>query len=575
MLNWATIRFPLFLLGSLVVLLGLATSPVRENDIFWQLQSGKYLWESGAFLYTDTFTLAASAPRWEHCWLNDLAFWAAYLLGGYAGISLLKGLLVALTGAIVLSAARRRQAGISVLLLLSLPFFLLCHTFWQERPQLWSFLCFAILLWLLNDDREHGGWRLWLVVPLVAVWANLHAGAIIALPVLAAFLVGGWAEERQLRGTRAGRRLGVVTVLSVVALLATPYGLQPFQALLPAARLELTNSALAFFNVDWQPMSYALNPWFYYSLPVAVLLLATSWRRPAWIDVLLLLGTAVMAFRLARHAPFFFISAAVVLPRYAETLLGFIPAAGWLRWARGGVMLTGLTLSLLLAGQLGTARGFFQPGLVPERYPERAVAFIRQQGLPRNLYNTYTLGGFVAWQLYPDYLAFFDSRQNSPEMFVNGLMVSSGNYKWEAILDRYQVATVLTEICNVVQGYRYPLIERLQGSKEWVAVFADDTSLVYVRRKAVPEAWINAHALTQTAIDAAILRAADMCIRENPRGSDAYWVRGEILLKQGALDVAYVAIDRYLRTAQYPHPEAVRAQQHLRQWFDRRGGEGR
>ena len=44
-------------------LFGVAASLIYSFDVFWQLQSGRYILETGQFLYAGTSSLAAEAPR--------------------------------------------------------------------------------------------------------------------------------------------------------------------------------------------------------------------------------------------------------------------------------------------------------------------------------------------------------------------------------------------------------------------------------------------------------------------------------------------------------------------------------
>ena len=67
---------------ALTILCGVAVSEVHDFDLFWQLQSGRYILQTGSWIYRDIFTLAADAPRFEHCWLHDLIFYGAFRLGG-------------------------------------------------------------------------------------------------------------------------------------------------------------------------------------------------------------------------------------------------------------------------------------------------------------------------------------------------------------------------------------------------------------------------------------------------------------------------------------------------------------
>ena len=50
--------------------------------------------ETGSIIDKDVFTLTSDLYRYEHCWLHDIALYLIYLLGGYAAISVWKGVMV-------------------------------------------------------------------------------------------------------------------------------------------------------------------------------------------------------------------------------------------------------------------------------------------------------------------------------------------------------------------------------------------------------------------------------------------------------------------------------------------------
>ena len=83
------------------------------------------------------------------------------------------------------------------------------------RAELFSLALFPVLLLLL---RREAGWRtqrIWLVVPLLALWSNLHGGVLVGFAALAAYLVLDRGRYAPLES------LGVL-VASALALLATP-----------------------------------------------------------------------------------------------------------------------------------------------------------------------------------------------------------------------------------------------------------------------------------------------------------------------------------------------------------------
>ena len=79
-------------IGVLIAIFLFNFSEIHSFDIFWQLQSGKYIWQTKSFIYTDIFSLASHVIRVEHCWLHDIVVYASYSIAGYKGISLFKGL---------------------------------------------------------------------------------------------------------------------------------------------------------------------------------------------------------------------------------------------------------------------------------------------------------------------------------------------------------------------------------------------------------------------------------------------------------------------------------------------------
>jgi hypothetical protein len=55
------------------------------------------------------------------------------------------------------------------------------------RSQLFSLALLPLLCWLLRAEDRRPSWRIWLVIPLLALWSNLHGGALIGLALLAAY----------------------------------------------------------------------------------------------------------------------------------------------------------------------------------------------------------------------------------------------------------------------------------------------------------------------------------------------------------------------------------------------------
>ena len=539
----------------LVSLLGVAASQVHSFDIFWQLQSGRYILETGSFIHRDIFSLAAEAPRFEHCWLHDLIFYGAYRLGGYEAISLLKGALVLAIGSLTVATARGRGASVPAILLISVPAILNTRGAWLERPQLWTFLFFCLFVLLLEKYRRQPGAALWVLVPLMVLWANLHAGSILAVPILAAYL-GGEGVTRVLGRSELSaldyRRLWWVALTLPLAMLCTPYGMETLKTLVMAPLLGTASGmSTQIYNMDWRPTTFAGAPGYFYAVGGVFLLLLTGWKRFAATDLFLLGGLAYMGFGLERHGTFFFLAAGALLPRYVDAIAGYLPPMK----TKALAVLRLSVLFLAIAGIVTVARpawrdnGFFDTGLRRWHYPVEAATFVAENHLPKNLYNTYDWGGYLMWTLFPDYQVFWDGRSDSVEMFDLGLTVMRGDQGWRGILDRFEVNTVVSKACTVDTGQHYPLLDRLREDPAWALVFADQSALVFVRRSAVDSVWLLANSLAAERIDDTILSEATLLTGVNAGRYMGWWEMGRILMARKDYPAAFAALGKHLSHA--------------------------
>src|SRR5205823_13242677 len=116
-----------------------------------------------------------------------------YALGGGAGLIALK-LAVLMTMLAAVLWAGRTAAGSPMTrdLLVGLVVFGTVPQANHVRPQLFSLALFAWVLAILVASACGRTRRLWLVVPIVALWANLHGGWIVAVGALSVWASVGW-----------------------------------------------------------------------------------------------------------------------------------------------------------------------------------------------------------------------------------------------------------------------------------------------------------------------------------------------------------------------------------------------
>lgn len=136
----------IFLSVLLGVLLGLQGRTLGyDGDSGWNIRIGLFVLDHGVphkeFLLSTTY--GQPHVYWE--WLSQTFYAIAYRLGGLNGVVLLAALLVALTGAGLLAAMRRRGMPLLLALGLALLGTALTSITWTARSQLFSLL--LTLLW--------------------------------------------------------------------------------------------------------------------------------------------------------------------------------------------------------------------------------------------------------------------------------------------------------------------------------------------------------------------------------------------------------------------------------------------
>jgi hypothetical protein len=135
----------------------------------------------------------AAAPSRD--WVNvpvlgELLFHALWTLDGDRALVVAQAVVVAVTLMLVLRDMRAAGASdtAAAFVLVVIPFACASSLF-VVRAQMFSLPLFALLVLLLRSDARVPTRRIWLLVPLVAVWSNLHGGVLVGLVVATIYLL--------------------------------------------------------------------------------------------------------------------------------------------------------------------------------------------------------------------------------------------------------------------------------------------------------------------------------------------------------------------------------------------------
>jgi hypothetical protein len=456
-----------------------------DPDLWGHLHFGQAFIAQGRLLRHDTYSYSAPGHLWrDHEWLAEVVMAFVYRAAGVVGLKLWKFVCSALTVVFIAETEAETGAGstLQIAITLSAAFGLILQS--QFRPQMFTFVMLSGLLVLLGRDNYRRDAPLWIAIPLMALWANLHGGFFIGIATLAVYSgVSTVCDLAASSGWRRGLRLGAVTVAATAATLFNPYGLGMWETVAHALRNPYTRNIVT----DWHPLLYAMGAqWhsarlgtlLYADVIAMVLALGVTFAiEPRGGDLPLVAVAAMMAcaaFLSVRNLALAAIAVSAPLARHV-TLVSR-------RW-RAGVeppvpRRANQWLILALCAGLAIDGGLFSPRLARDQaYPAGALAFMRAHNLHGNVLAQFGWGEYLIWHAVPPDRVFIDGRYDT----VYPLGVIRDYLKF--YFDLPGASATLSGYPNdfVLIAPRAPAARLMAQSTGWKLLYRDGTSLLYAR----------------------------------------------------------------------------------------------
>ncbi|MBI1355856.1 MAG: hypothetical protein GC160_16065 [Acidobacteria bacterium] len=514
-----------------------AQSLLADGDTGWHILVGESLLDTGRLPQTDPFSFTMAGVEWYAWeWLADLALGIAHRLNGLEGVALMTGALIAAIATLLL----RFQLWLGVNLFVAIGATMLTSgvttIHWLARPHMvtWAFL--LVTLWLLEADRRSPTRKVWLLVPLAAVWVNVHGG-FMALPIsVAVFAVGVSLEQYWFGGAEKGRlpppallRYGGLLAACVAATLANPW---TYHLHLHIVQYLQSDFILKYIQ-EFQSPNFQKESMRFFE--IALLLSAMACGRAlfrgefAW--PLLVGAWAHASLTSVRHVPLFMLVAVPFLARELTLWMheGIRRGNTWLvtldeiaadyggtrsdgRSSAQGLALGWLPLVALVVAffvlQHRSADPAVRAEFPGERFPAEACDALQSRLVGRRVLTTDQWGDYLIYRLYPRYKAFIDGRSDfyRPQIRDDYLALMGGQWNWEELLARYDFQAALLPV-------DWSLASLLKKQNDWRLIYDDGSALLFERVGASTQAAEGPQEPVFTAQDVALEQA------EGPQGN--------------------------------------------------------
>lgn len=348
----------LALLAAHAALLAVLAPYLLHEDTWLTLVAGREVWRDGIPTHDGLAVVTAGRAWVDQQWLAQLAFYGADAVGGLSAMFVLH--LSVLTAAIGLAfaSARRRGASSLSVFAIALLALLVAPWAWQPRAQSLAELLFvAVLVLMLHDRTGPSRRRTLLVLPLLAVWANVHGSVLLGVALTVAYAALGLADRRGAR--RRWSPASVALLLSPLCLVLTPYGFQT----IAYYGAVLGNGEIASLAPEWAAPSGSEALPFFLLVAVAVGVVAFRRQALARFELVVAVTTLVASLTAVRHFVWFALAMTMLLPPLlpapaprSPTLVG-----RWVGWACVGA------LAAVVAGLGLKPQGWYE-----QRWPGRA-----------------------------------------------------------------------------------------------------------------------------------------------------------------------------------------------------------
>ena len=466
---------------------GLAIS-VADPDLWGYMAFGYTFWTQPGFPYTDPFSYMPVNPVWiYHEWLTGVFFFPLYALNGGESLQILRYLMAFLTVFLVYATARKRGALTSLALLgLFFPVFAICTGYGPVRAQVFTYLFFALTLYLLESCRLSGRYKiLWFFPLVILVWCNLHGGFVAGLAVIGLYAAGEFLSRKPWRPYL------LILGPCLAATLINPYGWTYWPYLIKA--ITMPRPEIYEWMSMWRAYSMGfkhLSMHLFLGLFPLILLFCLKPLHRDWSAILVLAAVVWMAFSHMRHIVFMGLAMAALLPSgagyfiktrnreasmlFAAVLLSMASLMvlnGKVVWAhtqylhayRNPLSLEAYPPSQVLPGQMS--------------YPVDGVAFLKEKGINGNILTEFDWGQFVIWTL-PESKVAMDGRYETvyPDKVCREFFAFAyGRPGAEEYLAKYPHEIALLKDRSVTSA-------QLVQSPDWLFAFKGDGCAVFLRK---------------------------------------------------------------------------------------------
>ncbi len=468
------------------------TGLLVDGDTGWHIRTGEWVLDNHRAPTQDLFSFSKPGETWYAWeWLADVVFALLFRQAGFKGVVLVAGLVITTTAYIVFRSMLWRGANPLAAMVVCLLGVGCSSVHNLARPHVFTTLLMAVSVWILAGDRSQPTRRVWLLIPLTALWTNLHGGFVALIATLCLTVAGSVAEawlEPSARGPRlrSARRYALLVGGCLAASLVNPFGYHLHAHVFSYLKSDWIRKAVE----EFQSPSFRDESMLQFEVLLisGLFVAAAAARRKQVVEALWIVFWTHAALGSVRHVPIYVVVAAPMIAAGATR--------AW-EWAAAGRSRQSV-VSILKALGDDSAPGFRRatawmavpvvvlaainepvkwPANFPkEKFPVELVERHREALASARVFTMDQWADYLIFRSYPKQRVFFDGRSDfyGPELGQQYVRMVQAHFEWERLLDRYRFDYVLGPA-------DWPLASMLKRDSRWRIVEDDGKAILFER----------------------------------------------------------------------------------------------
>lgn len=468
---------------------------VYNPDVFYHLKMGEIVSKTGGAVNTEQFSFIKKGLRIiHHEWLGDLILYKIYSITGYAGLSIFKTLIVAISFLLLFLCMIKIYGHIIMMSLFFILYAFSLQFIAVEKPVIFTIFFIAFLITILHSKSKY---LIFFLPPLFLLWANVHPGFLFGLLYYLTFIIGYFYDSLRERNLDIKKFLLYFIIFLIASgfTLLTPYGYRLF------LKIYEQRAISEFLIMDELNMLRILQ------LHVPFIL---------GLFLLILVFYNIKHLKLKNLMPFFFFTAIALLSANAIAIFLYISIPSLaeiinINLEKNRVIIEQISkslftkflsviisavfvISILFVKYPEYITGLYGTGKLNLYYPENAIRFIKEHNLSGKWFNSIEFGGAIVMEGTPEMLPFVYTGNNFLKDIIDNYYKKFLNEPsaMKEFIENNQITGVILTLSNDKFSQHF---QTLRDS--FALVYWDDISVVLVNKNLVDMNFIRDFSLME------------------------------------------------------------------------------